>query len=324
MMNAKRVPSDLIDRLPAVRGTLTANVRIARLTWFKVGGPAEVLFQPANADDLMQFLAAKPADVPVTVIGVASNVIVRDGGIPGVIVRLGRGFSKIAVSGLEIAAGAAAHDLTVARRARDAGIQGLEFLSGIPGSIGGALAMNAGAYGREIKDIVVGAEAVDGQGRLHRLAPAEVGLSYRASAVPADFIFVAARIKGEAGDKDLIQRRMDEIQREREGTQPIRTPTGGSTFRNPEGQKAWRLIDEAGCRGLRRGGAQVSNMHCNFLINTGGATAADLEGLGEEVRRRVKETTGVTLEWEIRRLGVPSKPAARGVLRSGRTPEATP
>ena len=321
MMNAKRTPAGLIDRLPGVRGALTANAPVSRFTWFKVGGPAEVLFEPADVDDLAQFLAAKPADVPVTVIGVASNVIVRDGGIPGVVVRLGRGFTKIEVFGREIAVGAAAHDLTVARRARDAGIAGFEFLSGIPGSIGGALAMNAGAYGRDIKDIVAGAEAVDGQGRLHRLAPADLGLSYRASAVPADWIFVAARLRGEPGDKDAIQHCMDEIQREREGTQPVRTPTGGSTFRNPEGKKAWALIDEAACRGLRRGGAQVSNLHCNFLINTGGATAADLEGLGEEVRRRVKEATGFTLEWEIRRLGVPAWPTARGVPKPGRAPE---
>ena len=324
MMAAERTRPGLIDRMPQVRGSLTANAPVARFTWFKVGGPAEVLFEPADADDLAQFLAAKPAAAPVTVIGTASNVIVRDGGIPGVVIRLGRGFNDIAVAGAEIAAGAAAHDITVARRARDAGIAGLEFLSGIPGSVGGALAMNAGAYGREIKDVIVEAEAVDGGGRRHRLAPADLGLSYRTVAVPTDWIFVAARLKGEPGDKDEIQRRMQEIQREREATQPIRTPTGGSTFRNPKGEKAWALIEKAGCRGLRRGGAQVSEMHCNFLINTGNATAADLESLGEEVRRRVHEATGIALEWEIRRLGCAADPAARGVPVSGRTPEQAP
>ncbi|MGH6661039.1 MAG: UDP-N-acetylmuramate dehydrogenase [Rhodospirillales bacterium] len=316
-MTAERTRPGLIDRLPAVRGGLVADAPIARFTWFKVGGPAEVLFEPVDADDLQRFLSAKPADVPVTMIGAASNVIVRDGGVPGVVVRLGRGFAQVAVDGADIVAGAAAHDLTVARRARDAGIAGLEFLAGIPGSIGGAICMNAGAYGREIKDVIVDADALDPKGGRHRLAAVDLGLAYRECRGAEDRIFVAARLRGRPGDKDDIQRRIQEIQSQRESTQPVRTPTGGSTFRNPPGLRAWELIEQAGCRGLRRGGAQVSNMHCNFLINTGGATAADLEGLGEEVRRRVFEASGVTLEWEIRRLGVAAEPVARGLANGG-------
>ncbi|MBI2977832.1 MAG: UDP-N-acetylmuramate dehydrogenase [Rhodospirillales bacterium] len=316
-MTAERTRPGLTDRLPAARGSLVPDAPIARFTWFKVGGPAEVLFEPVDADDLRRFLSAKPADVPVTVIGAASNVIVRDGGVPGVVVRLGRGFAQIAVDGADIVAGAAAHDLTVARRARDAGIAGLEFLAGIPGSIGGAIRMNAGAYGREVKDVIVEADALDPKGGRHRLAAADLGLSYRECRVAEDWIFVAARLRGRPGDKDDIQRRIQEIQSQRESTQPVRTPTGGSTFRNPPGLRAWELIEQAGCRGLRRGGAQVSNMHCNFLINTGGATAADLEGLGEEVRRRVFEASGVTLEWEIRRLGVAAEPSVRGLANGG-------
>jgi len=316
-MTAERTRPGLIDRLPAVQGGLVPDAPVARFTWFKVGGPAEVLFEPLDADDLQRFLAAKPVDVPVTVVGAASNVIVRDGGIPGVVVRLGRGFARIAVDGVDIEAGAAAHDITVARRARDAGISGLEFLAGIPGSIGGAVRMNAGAYGSEIKDVIVAADVVDPKGGRHRLTAAELGLSYRGCGVADDWIFVAARLRGRPGDKDRIQSRIQEIQSQRESTQPVRTPTGGSTFRNPPGRNAWELIEQAGCRGLRRGGAQVSNMHCNFLINTGGATAADLEGLGEEVRRRVFETSGVSLEWEIRRLGVVAEPAAREFANRG-------
>jgi UDP-N-acetylmuramate dehydrogenase len=302
MMTAKRLNS-LIERLADVRGELEAEAPVARFTWFKVGGPAEVLFQPADADDLAGFMAEKPADVPVTVIGVASNVIIRDGGIPGVVVRLGSNFSEVQVNGDEITAGAGAPDITVARAARDAGLTGLEFLSGIPGAIGGALRMNAGAYGREIKDVVIDADAIDPEGGRHRLGVDALNLEYRQCGVPEDWIFTSARLQGAPGDIDEITRRMDEIQAEREATQPVKTPTGGSTFANPEGHKAWELIDKAGCRGLTRGGAQVSEKHCNFLINTGDATAADLEGLGEEVRRRVMEDSGVMLEWEIRRLG---------------------
>ncbi len=304
MMTAKRTTSGLIERLPAVRGSLEANAPIARFSWFKVGGPAEVLFEPADVEDLAEFLAAKPDDVPVTVFGTASNVIIRDGGIEGVVVRIGRGFTDIEVDGNDITAAAGAHDANVARAARDAGLAGLEFLSGIPGTIGGALRMNAGAYGREIKDVVVEAEALDPEGGRHRLGLAELGFGYRRSIVPEDWIFISAGLRGTPGDKDEITRRMEEIQDERETTQPIKTPTGGSTFKNPKGMKAWELIEKADCRGLSRGGAQVSEQHCNFLINTGRATAADLEGLGEEIRRRVFEETGVKLEWEICLLGV--------------------
>ncbi len=316
-MTAKRL-TPLIERLPSMRGELKAGAAIARFTWFKVGGPAEVLFQPADAEDLAGFLAAKPADVPVTVIGVASNVIVRDGGIPGVVVRLGSGFADIEVQGNEITAGAGAPDITVARAARDAGLSGLEFLSGIPGAIGGALSMNAGAYGREIKDVVIDADALDPEGGRHRLGVGGLDLGYRRCGVPEDWIFTSARLQGVPGDRDEITRRMEEIQAERQATQPVKTPTGGSTFANPPssqagGHKAWELIDKAGCRGLRRGGAQVSEKHCNFLINTGGATAADLEGLGEEIRRRVFEDSGITLDWEIRRLGVAAEPVAREI-----------
>ncbi len=301
-----RQTQHLIDRLPPVRGRLTADAPLAPVTWFRVGGPAEVLFRPADAEDLADFLAKRPPDVPVTVIGVASNLLVRDGGVPGVVVRLGRGFAAIEISGTRVNAGAAVLDLNVAIAARAAGVGGLEFLSGIPGTIGGALRMNAGAYGREIKDVLEVATALDDAGQRHDLGLAEMGLSYRHCAVPDDWIFVGAILRGVEADRDAIQQRMTEIQTEREASQPIRSRTGGSTFANPPGHKAWELIDRAGCRGLARGGAMVSEKHTNFLINTGTATAADVEGLGEEVRRRVFEKFGVTLEWEIRRIGRPS------------------
>ena len=302
-MPAKQPSPGLMERLPAVRGILQADAPMAKLSWFKTGGMADVLFQPADVDDLAGLLKDKPAEVPVTVIGTASNIIIRDGGIEGVVIRAGAGFADIDIDDDIVTAGAAAHDVTVARKARDAGLAGLEFLSGIPGTIGGGLRMNAGAYGTEFKDILIDAEALDGQGNRHRLEPAGMGFGYRHCGVPEDWIFTSARLRGVAGDRDAITRRMDEIQAEREATQPLRTPTGGSTFRNPEGAKAWILIDNAGCRGLMRGKARVSDLHCNFLINTGGATAADLEGLGEEVRRRVFEDSAITLEWEIRRIG---------------------
>jgi UDP-N-acetylmuramate dehydrogenase len=302
--------ASLLERLPKVRGRLSANVPLAPVTWFRVGGPAEVMFRPADVDDLGQFLAARPADVPVTVIGVGSNLLVRDGGVPGVVVRLGRGFVEIARDGERLRVGAGALDLNVALSARDAGIGGLEFLSGVPGTIGGALRMNAGAYGSEIKDVVLGAEALDAGGVRRWLMPGELGLSYRHSAVPEDWIFTAAVLRGAPAAPAAIQARIAEIQAQREASQPIRTRTGGSTFANPTEQpaaaerKAWQLIDEAGCRGLRRGGAQVSEKHTNFLINTGDATAADIEGLGEDVRARVRERFGVELRWEIRRIGL--------------------
>lgn len=295
----------LIDRLPEVRGRYSVAYDLSKVTWFRVGGPAEVLFRPADAEDLKVFLARKPADVSVTVIGVGSNLLVRDGGVRGVVVRLGRAFAEITVEGIEITAGAGALDLNVAKVALDAGLTDLEFLSGIPGTIGGALRMNAGAYGREVKDVLVEARVLDASGLEHNLTTDDLGFTYRRSSIPEDWIFVAARLKGRLGASTEIGRRMREIQDARETTQPTRIATGGSTFKNPQGEAAWEAIDRAGCRGLRLGGAMVSEKHCNFLVNTGEATAADLEGLGEEVRRRVREVTGVSLEWEIRRIGVP-------------------
>jgi UDP-N-acetylmuramate dehydrogenase len=303
MAASSRVPH-LIDRLPKLRGRLTADAPLAQVTWFRVGGPAEVLFRPADVEDLSSFLAAKPKDVPVTVMGVASNLLVRDGGIKGVVIRLGRGFVEIAADGETVTAGAGALDLNVAITAREAGIAGLEFLSGIPGTVGGGLRMNAGAYGSEFKDVLQSAVALDARGARHELAPADLKLSYRHCGLPEDWIFVAARFAGAKGDPLAIARRMNEIQSAREGSQPIRARTGGSTFANPPGRKAWELIDAAGCRGLKRGGAMVSEKHANFLINTGDATAADLEALGEEVRARVLAASGVALDWEIRRVGV--------------------
>ena len=296
-------PTRTIDRLPAVRGSLRENVPLARLLWFRVGGPAEILFEPADREDLAEFLGTLPADMAVTVIGVGSNLLVRDAGIPGVTIRLGRSFAAIRCSGTRIRAGAAAMDVSVAREGRKAGVSGLEFLSGIPGTVGGALRMNAGAYGREIKDVAVSAVAIDREGRAHRLHAAELGLGYRSCAVPEDWIFIEAVLQGDLGTPEAIAARMAEIADARNRDQPIRERTGGSTFKNPQGTSAWELIEAAGCRGLTRGGAQVSPLHCNFLVNTGGATAADLEGLGEEVRERVEAATGVRLEWEIRRVG---------------------
>ena len=312
-MMAARLESTLMNRLPPVRGRLTPNAPLAGFSWFRTGGPAEVLFEPVDVEDLAQFRTGCPADVPVTVIGVASNLLIRDGGVPGVVVRLGKSFSDIAVVGEKVTCGAGAMDVTVARAARDAGLAGLEFLIGIPGTIGGALRMNAGAYGAEIKDVFAAARAVTGRGEIAVLSPAEMALSYRHCGQPEDVIFVEAVLRGRPDDKGAIEARMKEIQQARGESQPVKSRTGGSTFANPltgaaGGRKAWELIDKAGCRGLTRGGAQVSPQHTNFLINTGNATAADLEGLGEEVRRRVQEQTGILLEWEIRRIGEPLEP----------------
>ena len=261
-----------------------------------------VLFRPADVEDLASFLHDLPGDVPVTVLGVGSNLLVRDGGLRGVVVRLMRGFTGITVEGHEVIAGAGAPDLNVALTAREHSLAGLEFLSGIPGTIGGALRMNAGAYGGEIAQVLVSCEAVDRSGQLHRAAAAGMGFSYRHSDAPADWIFTSARLRASPGDQIAIARRIHEIDSARTESQP-RSRTGGSTFVNPPGHKAWELIDRAGCRGLKIGGAQVSEKHTNFLINTGDATAADIEALGEEVRRRVFEQSGVRLEWEIRRIG---------------------
>lgn len=302
----------VIDRLPEVRGRYTESAPLNGVTWFRVGGAAEVMFRPADRDDLVTFLREKPEDVPVTVFGVGSNLLVRDGGIPGVVLRLGRGFADITIEGQDVFCGAAALDLNVATAAKLESIGGVEFLCGIPGTIGGALRMNAGAYGREIKDVLVWAEAVDQRGEVHHLLPADMGFAYRKSSVPADWIFLGARLSGRADDPTAIAARMSEIQASRSESQPIRNRTGGSTFKNPPGEKAWQLIDRAGCRGLKQGGAMVSELHCNFLINTGSATAEDIETLGEKVRAKVLENSGISLEWEIRRIGIPLQAGATG------------
>lgn len=293
--------------LPETRGHQTENAPLKDLVWFRAGGPAEILFRPADVDDLARFLAAKPESVPVSVIGVGSNLLVRDGGIPGVVIRLSAAFGKATADGTRIRTGAAALDANVARLGADKGIAGLEFLRGIPGTIGGALRMNAGCYGREINDILVEATALDAKGNLIRFAREEMGFTYRKSTVPEDVIFIEAVFEGTRGVPDDIRARMNQLVEDREASQPVKTRTGGSTFKNPPGHKAWQLIDQAGCRGLRLGEAQVSEKHCNFLINTADAKAADIEALGEEVRARVAKTSGVTLEWEIRRVGLPEQ-----------------
>jgi UDP-N-acetylmuramate dehydrogenase len=280
----------LIDRLPPVRGRYRENASLAKVTWFRVGGPAEVLYRPADRADLVEFLRHKPRDVPLTVLGVGSNLLVRDGGVEGVVLRLGGAFAEIVVGDEELICGAGAPDVNVAKAARNAGLTGLEFLCGVPGTIGGGLRMNAGAYGRELKDVLVWAEAIDPRGTIHRLTLAEMGLAYRRSSVPADWVFLSARLRARKGDPIAIARRMEEIQSCRSESQPVRTRTGGSTFKNPApevsgGRKAWELIDAAGCRGLQIGGAMVSDKHCNFLINTGDATATDLEAPRARVER---------------------------------------
>jgi UDP-N-acetylmuramate dehydrogenase len=314
MTAARKKPSamshELLDRLPSVRGELEAVAPLDKETWFKVGGPAEILFRPADRDDLGNFLKNLSEDVPVTVIGFGSNMLVRDGGVTGVVIRMGRAMAGIEILGDEVSAGAGAGDPAVAAAARDAGLAGLEFLSGIPGTIGGALRMNAGAYGGEMKDILISCKALSPDGKLHKLSVDDMGFSYRRSTIPQDWIFTSAVLRGTPGDKEKIAERMAEIRAAREETQPMRTRTGGSTFQNPEGHKAWELVDKAGCRGLTIGGAMVSEKHTNFLINTGSATAADVEALGEEIRRRVMEKDGVDLHWEIRRIGLPAGGAA--------------
>ena len=305
---------DWMRALPPVRGRLERDAALGAQTWFGVGGPAELLLRPADARDLAGFLAALPPELPVAVIGKASNLIVRDGGIPGVVVRLARGFSEIATEadgpGPGIVCGAACLDMTVAEHAVGAGLGGLEFLAGIPGSIGGAVAMNAGAYGSEIADVLDWAEIVDRTGQLVRLAAPTLGFGYRRSGLPPGAVVVRARLRGEPADPAVPRARIVEIRAAREASQPTRARTGGSTFRNPDPAasplRAWELIDQAGCRGLVRGGAQVSEKHCNFLLNTGGASAADIERLGEDVRGRVQDSSGVTLLWEIKRIGVPA------------------
>ncbi len=299
------------DSLPKVRGRYRVNAPLDQSSWFRVGGPAEALFKPEDVEDLQVFLKNCPSDIPVTVLGVASNCIIRDGGIRGVVIRLGRTFASIQIdenNPEQIIAGAAALDANVARFAQENGLTGLEFYSGIPGTIGGALRMNAGCYGIETSNVCLSARAIDRQGNLHNLTTDEMSMSYRHSDVPEDWIFVDAIFQAQPGDKSEIQNRMEEIKSQREGSQPIRERTGGSTFANPERDtpgagSAWKAIDAAGCRGLEVGGAQMSEKHCNFMINTGTATADNLETLGETVRRRVKENSGIDLRWEIKRIG---------------------
>ncbi|MGE4372553.1 MAG: UDP-N-acetylmuramate dehydrogenase [Xanthobacter sp.] len=291
--------------LPGLRGTLRANAPLASLTWFRVGGPAQLLFEPADSDDLALLLAHLPADMPITPIGLCSNLIVRDGGVPGLVIRLGKAFGDITVEGDTITAGAGAADVKVARAAAEAGLTGFSFLRGIPGAIGGALRMNGGAYGGEVKDILVETHGLSRTGAPLRFTHADMGFSYRHCSVPDDVIFTRAVFRGTPGDAAAITEEMSRITQNREATQPVKSRTGGSTFANPPGTSAWKLVDAAGCRGLTMGGAQVSELHTNFLVNLGGATAADIEGLGEEVRRRVRAQSGIELRWEIRRIGLP-------------------
>ncbi|MEO0392327.1 MAG: UDP-N-acetylmuramate dehydrogenase [Pseudomonadota bacterium] len=308
MMAALKTPNaeaDWRDALPPVQGRLKKDAPLGAITWFRVGGPAALLFRPTDTADLASFMAGIPDHVPVTVIGVASNLLIRDGGLDGVVIRLGGGFGQIKVEGDTIEAGAGALDLNVALTARDAGLTGLEFLAGIPGSIGGALRMNAGAYGGETKDRLIAVEVVTGDGTIKRITADELGMGYRHNDAPADWIFTRAWFRATPGDPGDIGARITEIQTARAETQPIKSRTGGSTFANPDGHKAWQLIDQVGGRGLRIGGAQVSEQHCNFLINTGDATAADIEALGEELRHRVRTQTGIDLRWEIKRIGKP-------------------
>ena len=298
--------TDLAIRLPKLRGRVTANAPLADITWFRVGGPAQILLTPADEADLAYALQQLPGDIPVQVIGLGSNVLVRDGGVPGVVIRMGRGFGEIKVgAGHRLTAGSAVPDVKLSRAAADAGISGLSFYRGIPGSLGGALRMNAGAHGRETKDTLVEARALDRSGKIHVLALADMGFTYRHCAIPGDWIFTQATFQGAAGLPADIVKEMDEVAEYREKNQPIKERTGGSTFKNPPGHSAWKLIDEAGCRGFRIGGARVSEMHCNFLINDAQASGENVEMLGETVRARVKAKTGVTLNWEIIRLGQP-------------------
>jgi len=299
------ITPELKAAMPQLRGRLLANQSLAELTWFRVGGPAQVLFTPLDEDDLAYFLKAVPAEFPVHVVGVGSNLIVRDGGLPGVVIRLSpRGFGETSVQEDTVFAGAAALDKRVAEAAAAANISGLEFYFGIPGTIGGALRMNAGANGAETRDVLIEASGVSRDGKKLGFTNADMKFVYRNSGVDPDLIFTSARFRGAIAAPEVIRARMNEVQTHRETAQPIREKTGGSTFKNPPGQSAWKLIDAAGCRGLRVGGAQVSEMHCNFLINAGQATGHDIETLGETVRARVKENSGIELHWEIKRIGI--------------------
>jgi UDP-N-acetylmuramate dehydrogenase len=302
-MSFPDIVPDLKAKMPELRGRLLTNQALAEFTWFRVGGPAQAFFMPEDENDLAYFLRNLPAEIPVTVIGAGSNLIARDGGVPGIVIRLGRGFNEVKVEENRVTVGTATLDVMVARAAQAAGVAGLAFLSGIPGTIGGALRMNGGAYGGEIKDVFIEARGVDRQGNIRNYSNGEMEFSYRHCGVPDDVIFTTAVLQGRAGVPEEIAAEMATIKKKREKGQP-RNRTGGSTFKNPPGQSAWKLVDEAGCRGLTIGGAQVSELHSNFLINLGGASAADIETLGETVRERVKTHSGVELEWEIKRIGV--------------------
>jgi UDP-N-acetylmuramate dehydrogenase len=299
------ITPELKAAMPELRGRLLANESLAPLTWFRVGGPAQALFTPTDEDDLAYFLKRLPVALPVYVVGVGSNLIVRDGGLPGVVIRLSpRGFSETTTDGDVVTAGAAALDKRVAETAAGANLAGLEFYFGIPGTIGGALRMNAGANGAETKDVLIEATGIDREGNRHIFSNADMKFVYRNSGVDPSIIFTSARFRGKPAAPEMIRARMNEVQTHRETAQPIREKTGGSTFQNPPGNSAWKLIDAAGCRGLKLGGAQVSEMHCNFLINTGNATGHDIEALGETVRERVRQHSGIDLHWEIRRIGI--------------------
>lgn len=295
---------DSLPKLPEVRGSYAYDAPLAPFVWFRAGGCAQVLYRPADEDDLAHFLKTRPDDVPLTMIGVGSNLLIRDGGVPGVVIRLPATFGLVTCEGNHISVGAAALDAAVAKLAAENGVAGFEFLRGIPGTIGGALRMNAGCYGSEVKDVFVSAVAIDASGLRHELDAEAMGFGYRKTAVPDDFVFVSARFEGKPDERAAIKARMDEMMKSREQVQPIHSRTGGSTFKNPEGHQAWKLIDDAGCRGMKVGGASVSTLHCNFLINDGDATARDIETLGEAVRERVAARFGIMLEWEIKRVGV--------------------
>lgn len=312
-------------KLPIVRGRYTENAPLGDTSWFRCGGRAQTLFKPADVDDLAKFLAGCPEDVPITVLGVCSNVIIRDGGIPGVTIKLGGAFADVDVDARsgQVTAGAAALDVNVATAAQRAGRAGLEFFSGIPGSVGGALRMNAGAYGRETVDVLIEATTLDRAGCVRHYKPSQMDMSYRYNGIPENFIFTSATFAATPDDPAAIELRMNDIRERRAASQPIRARTGGSTFANPTPDelvkaglaldlKAWQMIDKAGCRGLTKGGAQMSEQHCNFMINTGGATSTDLETLGEDVRKRVKDEFGYELRWEIKRLGIPADMVAQG------------
>jgi len=303
MQNVEKMSDSLLERLPSVRGSYRENVNLAKINWFNVGGNAQVVFRPQDVEDLSFFLKNKSDDIKVTVLGVGSNLLVRDGGIDGVVIRLGRGFTELKCEGTKLTAGAGALSFNAAMYAASGDIAGLEFLCGIPGTIGGALFMNAGAYGSDVSSVLESAEIIDEAGNINTVTPSDIGYIYRGNTLPDGVIFTKGVFKGQHGKRVDIENRINDITNARADTQPIKSRTSGSTFKNPDGKKAWQLIDEAGCRGMKIGGAQVSEKHCNFFINTGNATAEDIEKLGEEVRKRVKETSGVELQWEVKIIG---------------------